>query len=104
MRALVCLGWLLAAQPPAEVRFEKTPTGVEVVAPVPVDLLTKLPQGKLDAETGELWLRVGLLDPKTDRAGPPMLGSYERRGARIVFHPRFALEAGRQYRAFFGTE
>jgi hypothetical protein len=53
-------------------------------------------------DTGEEWLRVCLIDPRTKAPGPPMLGTYECRNKELIFRPRFPLEAGKSYRAFFG--
>src|SRR5262245_28242495 len=92
---------LLLVQPAEEVRFRKLEQGsIEVVARL--GSAGNIPQGRLTTEIGPRWLRLCVVDPKTGKPGPPMLGSYERRGQDLVFRPRFAPEPERLYRAYFG--
>jgi hypothetical protein len=87
---------LLVAQPaPAPLRFETT----QMIATLPAAQGAKLPMGRLTAEGGEAILRVSLLDEASKKAGPPMLGKYERTANELAFTPRFPLEPGQTYRA-----
>jgi hypothetical protein len=104
MLLLVCAAALLLAQTPADVRFQKADGTTEVVAALPAAPQAKLPTGKLTQEQGEEWLRVCRVDPKSGKAGPPMLGSYQRRDMDLVFRPRFPLEPGQLYRAQLGPD
>jgi hypothetical protein len=104
MAPLLCVAWCLLGQAPTDVRFLKVDGTTEVIAPLSAALQAKLPAGKLTQDQGEEWLRVCLVDAKSGKAGPPMLGAYQRRGADLVFRPRFALENGQLYRAHFGPE
>ncbi len=95
---------LFIAQPAAEITFrEKDKSQVEVVAPLSAPQQKLLPSGKLTADQGEAWLRFSLLDPETKKAGPAMLGDYQREGDSLEFRPRFGVEPGRTYRAAFRT-
>jgi hypothetical protein len=94
---------VLLAQPPGELRFRApAPDQVEVIAPLTPAQQISVRPGKLTAEEGETWLRFCIVDPKTQKPGPPMLGSYERQEAELIFRPRLGVEPGRLYRAFFG--
>jgi hypothetical protein len=104
MASLFCVAWCLLGQAPADVRFLTIEGTIEVSAPLSTALQAKLPPGKLTQDQGEEWLRVCLVNAKSGKAGPPMLGAYQRRGDDLVFRPRFALENGQLYRAHFGTE
>jgi hypothetical protein len=104
MASLCCFAWCLLGQAPADVRFLKVEGAVEVHAPLSAALQAKVPAGKLSQDQGEEWLRVCLVNAKSGKAGPPMLGAYQRRAADLVFRPRFAFEAGQLYRAHFGSE
>src|SRR5262245_15374757 len=102
MRLLLCYPLLLLGQPAEELRFRKLDKGqVEIVARLPQSL-GKMPAGKITADVGEEWLRLCLVDPKTNKPGPPMLGAYERRGHELVLRPSVSLEKGQLYRAFLG--
>ncbi len=59
----------------------------------------KLPAGKLTQDQGEAWLRLCLVEAGTE--GPPIFGTYERRGQDLIFTPRFPLVPEKQYRAVF---
>ncbi len=103
MNTLLLVASFLVLQPADELRFRKLEKGqVEVTAVLPKDLAAKFPVGLVSVNAGEALLRLCLLDPKSKKPGPPMLGRYERRGNELVFRPRVALEAGRHYRAYFG--
>jgi hypothetical protein len=106
MNSLLVLASLVVAQTAAdEVRFRKAEQGkIEVVGPLTAAQKKVIPLGKLAAEQGEAWLRLSLIDSKSGKAGPAMLGSYERDAAELIFRPRLGLEAGQTYRAFFGPE
>jgi hypothetical protein len=88
------------AQPRLAVRPLSDAARVEVVASLPKPLLTRIPAGKLTQDQGESWLRLALLDD-AGKEGLPMLGTYERRHAELVFRPRFPLTHGLVYRARF---
>src|ERR1700692_1128682 len=94
---------LLVAQPTSELQFRKADQGtIEVVASLTAAQQKTIPPGKLTADQGETWLRLCIVDPKTSKPGPAMLGAYQRQDAELVFRPRFGVEPGRLYRAFFG--
>jgi hypothetical protein len=84
------------------VRAGADPTRVEVIARIPADLSARIPAGKLTQEQGEAWLRLTILDSDTGAEGAAMLGTFERRGDKLVFTPRFALLHDHRYRARFG--
>jgi hypothetical protein len=71
----------------------------EVVAKLPGDLAATLPKGRLTPEQGQKVLTLGLIDDDTKKAGPAMLGKYERTDNELVFTPRFPFGAGQTYRA-----
>jgi len=87
----VCCG--SSSAPGLEIRPGADPTRIELIADLPERLLTQ--------ERGERWLRLMLVDSGTAREGPPILGSYARRDAKLVFVPRFPLTHGQCYRAYF---
>lgn len=101
MNALLSLSLLLVAQPQEpSVRFRPLANqGREVVAQLPKGF--KLPPGKLTQEDGEKVLTVALIDDATKKAGPAMLGRYERKDNELTFTPRFALVGGQTYRASY---
>ena len=74
-------------------------TMLEVVAQMPDQAKKELPEGKVSQEQGELYLRLQLVNDETKDLGLPLLGHYERRGERLIFHNRYALESNRTYRA-----
>jgi hypothetical protein len=97
------LACLLIAQPAAEITFREKDKGqLEVVAPLTTPQQKAVPPGKLTADQGAAWLRLSLIDPDTKKAGPTMLGDYQREGDSLLFRPRFGVESGRTYRATFG--
>ena len=97
------LACLFIAQPAAEISFREKDKGqIEVVAPLSAPQQKLIPSGKLTADQGEAWLRFSLLDPETKKAGPAMIGDYQRAGDSLQFRPRFGVEPGRTYRAVFG--
>lgn len=102
MAYLFCFSWCLLGQAPGDVRFAKVVDGMEVVAPLSAGQQVQVPAGKLTQDQGEEWLRVCLVDANSGKTGPPMFGAYQRRGLDLVFRPRFALEPGQLYRAYFG--
>lgn len=100
--ALTIVGFFLA-QPSAELHFR--PAGkdqVDVVAPLTASQQKLLPAGAITGEQGEAWLRLSLVDPATKKVGPSMFGAYKREADTLIFHPRFGVEPGKTYRAFFG--
>jgi len=101
MTSLLLLACLtLPAQQPSPVRIipQKSPTQVEIVAPLSA---SKLPQGHLTQEQGETVLRLALMAANAKEPGVAMFGSYERRKDALIFRPRFALQQGQRYRVFF---
>src|ERR1700731_1876837 len=97
------LACLLVAQPSSELHFRKLDQAkIEVIAPLTALQQKAISPGKLSAEQGAAWLRLCLLDPQTGKPGPAMLGAYQRDDAELIFRPRFGVEPGRAYRAFFG--
>jgi hypothetical protein len=74
-------------------------TEADVIARLPTDFAAKFPSGRLTQEQGESILTVALVAPDTKKAGPPMIGKYERTGNELTFKPRFELIAGQKYRA-----
>lgn len=102
MSSFLCVALACLAQFGDEPRFRKTPQGLEVAVTLSGAAHKAIPAGKLTSERGEDWLRVCLVDEQAGKPGPPMLGAYERRGDELIFRPRFPLEAGRLYRAYFG--
>jgi hypothetical protein len=93
---------LVLAQAPSELHFLSVSQGkIEVVAPLSAAQKQAISAGILTAEQGEAWLRFSVLNAD-NKPGPPMLGSYVRDDAHLVFRPRLGVEPGRKYRAFFG--
>jgi len=73
-------------------------------APPVVRVLDEPTRIEVAAEVGdEKMLTVALLDDAGE-VGPPILGSYSRDGALVMFRPRFALAAGARYRISTGAE
>jgi hypothetical protein len=104
MNAILCLTAALAIGQTRDpvVQFRTTiDQGHVVVAHMPGEAAAKLPMGKLTTEQGEAILTVGLVDHETQKAGPAMLGKYERKGNELTFTPRFPLGADQVYRADF---
>ncbi len=75
---------------------------VEIIAPLNKGLEKLIAPGRLDFDDGQVHLRFSLVDPKTDKAGLGMFGTYERTDKDLTFRPRVSLEPGRLYRATFG--
>src|SRR5689334_13070546 len=103
--AVLLVALLLSADPSPglTIRPGADLTQVEVVATLPADVAAKLPEGKVDADEGERWLRLGRVDEETGVVGSPILGRYERRGTTLEFQPRYALVHGSLYRAEFSA-
>jgi hypothetical protein len=97
MLNVVLLACVLAA--PVRVAPGPHPAEVTVIARPSDDL----PAGPLSQKDGERWLRFVLVSETGDASGPAMLGSYERKGDRLLFTPRFRLAAGERYRATLTT-
>ncbi len=94
---------LLLLQSPDALRFRPLePNNVEVLATLSAREQKLLPQGKLTSEQGEAWLRLTLVDARTAKPGPAMLGNYQRLGPDLVFKPRYGVEPGQLYLATFG--
>ena len=90
----------LIAQPGEPLRFQPAKDGgATVIAQLRDMQAANLPVGRLTQEQGEAILRVSLLDDDSKKAGPAMLGKYERTGAELTFAPRFAFVGGHTYRA-----
>jgi hypothetical protein len=103
MTAFLCLSTLLFAQlrdPVLSFRVNAE-QGREIVAKLPGDLAAKLPKGRLTQEQGQKVLTLALVDDDTKKAGPAMLGKYERNDNELIFTPRFPFGAGQTYRAEF---
>jgi hypothetical protein len=88
------------SNPSVTIRPLTDPNKVEVVATLSEQLASQVPAGKLTQDQGETWLRFALLD-EGGKDGPPMLGTYERREAELIFRPRFPLLYNQHYRAHF---
>ncbi len=103
MTAFLCLSTLVLAQMRDPVLSFRTNAdkGREIVAKLSGDLAGKLPKGRLTQEEGQAVLTLALVDDKTKKAGPAMLGKYERNNNELIFSPRFPLGAGQTYRADF---
>src|SRR5881409_3585454 len=106
MNATILISLSIVAQPQdpqeAVLRFRALPNqGREIVGRLPAEFAAKLPKGRLKQEAGESLLTVALVDEESKKAGPAMLGKYERNGNELVFTPRFPLDAGQTYRANF---
>src|SRR5262249_8600527 len=102
MQFSVYLTCLLLAQPGDEPRFRAVEKGaVEVVATLAGKLHKTIPTGSVPGELGESWLRLCIVDPKTDKPGPAMFGAYRRENDDLIFRPRAGLEPGHLYRAYF---
>jgi len=103
MKFPLIITFLLVDQTPTSPHFRLLDQGqIEVIAPLsPVQQKT-IPAGKLTPEQGENWLRLCLINPHTNKPGPAMLGLYQHDNAELIFRPRFGLEPGSSYRAFFG--
>jgi hypothetical protein len=105
MIATLCLTLCCLAQPGDSVRFRKAEPGkIEVAARLTDSQAGVFSKMDWTQDKGEEWLRLCLVDPKTEALGPPMLGKYECRQKEFLFHPRFPLEPGKWYRASFGAE
>ena len=90
----------LLAQPADALRFRALPMQEhEIIAKLPSEVAAKLPIGRLTQSQGEAVLTVGLIDEETKKAGPAMLGKYERIENQLTFTPRFPLTAKESYRA-----
>ena len=101
MTSFLCLSAILFAQFRDPVLSFRTNAeqGREVVAKVPGDI--QLPMGRLTQEQGQKVLTLALVDDATKKAGPAMLGKYERNANELIFTPRFPFGAGQTYRADF---
>src|SRR5262245_16543736 len=100
MTAFLLLTLPLLGQPPAPaVRFERTKEGTRVIAYLPPRFADTLAGGVLKQEQGEEVLTVAIVDDETKKAGPAMLGKYERDKALLTFTPRFPLISGTTYQA-----
>jgi hypothetical protein len=100
--SLAIVGFLLA-QPSTELHFR--PAGkdrIDIVAPLNASQRKVIPAGALTGEQGEAWLRLCIVDPESKKVGPTMFGAYERDADALIFRPRFGVEPGKTYRAFFG--
>lgn len=103
MQFPVYLACLLLAQPGEALRFRAVDKGVvEVVATLSGEQQKQIAPGKVAGDLGESWLRLCIVDPKTDKPGPPMFGAYRRENSDLVFRPRAGLEPSQLYRAYFG--
>jgi hypothetical protein len=89
----------LVQEPTVQIRPGTDVTHVEVTATPAGPLPAALPEGVLTREQGESWLRFCLVDPDSGREGPPILGTYRRKGGTLVFTPLFGLTYGQRYRA-----
>ncbi len=99
----VYLACMLLAQPGDAPRFRTVDKGVvEAVAALTGEERKLIPSGSVPGELGESWLRLCIVDPKTDKPGPAMFGAYRRDKDDLIFHPRAGLEPGHLYRAYFG--
>lgn len=92
----------LLAQPATELHFRPTRGAIDVVAPLSAAQAKLIPKGVLTAAQGETWLRLCLVTARNAKPGPPMLGNYRHDKEALVFSPRYGLEAGKSYRAYFG--
>jgi hypothetical protein len=93
------LSLLVLALTTGDVRISPQGDGsqVEVLADLPAEVAAKLSEGKLTQDDGEALLEFRLV---TDgKEGPPMLGSYAKRGKELAFVPRFPLQPDKTYRA-----
>lgn len=100
MNALLLLTLAAVAQPAEGPRFvESKEHGRQVVATLPATIAGKLPLGRLNQELGESILSVSIVSADTKKAGPAMLGKYERAENALTFTPRFALIPETTYRA-----
>src|SRR5262245_41561727 len=101
MNAVLLLSAALIAQPAEPVRFQTSKDGAatSVVAQLFDGQTAKLPAGRLTQEQGESLLSVSLVNDESKKAGPAMLGKYERDGNDLTFTPRFAFIGGQSYRA-----
>ena len=103
MTAFLCLTTLLCAQlrdPVLSFRVNAD-QGREVLVKIPGDVAAKLPMGRLTQEQGQKVVTIALVDDVTKKAGPAMLGKYERNANELIFTPRFPFGAGQTYRADF---
>jgi hypothetical protein len=99
MNALLCFTVAILGQSAELLRFRAADQGREIVAQLPAEVAARLPMGRLTSEQGEAILTVALLAENTNTPGPAMIGKYERKGAELIFTPRFSLDAGQTYRA-----
>ncbi len=99
----LCLCTLFLLGPPDErIHFRLADQRLEVSASLPEAAKVQLKSGPLASEQGESWLRLRVLDPQSDRLGPPILGAYERRDELLLFRARYQPEPGVVYRAELG--
>lgn len=98
MRSFLLMAWLIAGNPGQAVQIiaKEDPARPEVVA---LKAAANLPEKDITQEQGETVLRFAAVDPDTGKEGSAIWGSYERRGADLVFRPRHPLIPGNTYRA-----
>src|SRR5689334_3187802 len=101
MNAMLLVTASLFSQPAEPLRFQATKDGAatSVIAQLNAAQVAKLPAGRLTQQQGEALLSVSLLDDETKKAGPAMLGKYERDGNDLTFTPRFNFIGGQTYAA-----
>ncbi len=94
---IACLAALPTGGAGLSVNPKSNATLVEVSTLLPKEKAEQLPAGKMTQDDGEKWLDLRLV---TDgKAGPAMLGSYERAGLKLLFVPRFPLQHEKTYQA-----
>jgi len=102
MKLTLAIVGLLIAQPASELDFRTAGKDkIDVVAPLTAIQQKLLPAGTITGEQGEAWLKLSVVDPTTKKVGPSMFGAYKREADKLFFHPRFGVEPGKTYRAFF---
>jgi hypothetical protein len=102
MPGLLCLVALVCGaetSPAVSIETVGDPSRIRVRAVVPPRLVKDLPAGALSQEQGEALLQLCLVDQGSGQPGPPIFGTYERQGDKLVFVPRHPLLAGQRYQA-----
>ena len=79
-----------------EIEVGSTPRQIVVVATLDSTTANALPNGRLERNVGAKLLRLSL-SGSAKKVGPAIFGSYQHRGRKLRFSPRFNLVAGESY-------
>ena len=98
---LLALSSALAADAGSpSIKVDGEPTRIVVSRSLAPEEVAKLGgDGPVAEAVGRAWLTLSLNDTASDQRPTPMFGSYELRGGKLLFRPRFALARGGAYSA-----